>query len=108
MHRSGWTPSIVSAIDRTIYLVADDFGPLGRVWRETDLEAADLEAVIRGLLAGEYNDPIRIVACNTVEVWATSRRTSRKSYSGGATSTRSSCLRPCEAFSVDISVVAGS
>jgi hypothetical protein len=34
-----WTPSIVpNGDDETVYLVADDFGDLGRVWRETDIE----------------------------------------------------------------------
>jgi hypothetical protein len=35
MHKPGWTPSIVPAADdETIYLVAEDFGKLGRAWRE--------------------------------------------------------------------------
>ena len=34
-----WTPSLVpTGGDETVYLVADDFGDLGRVWRETDFE----------------------------------------------------------------------
>jgi hypothetical protein len=35
--------------DETVYLVADDFGRLGRAWRETDYEATDLETVIQDL-----------------------------------------------------------
>ena len=71
MRKSGWTPSIVpSGNDQTVYLVADDFGKNGRAWRETDCEAADLEAVIQGLLTGEYNDPVRVIAFNTVERWS--------------------------------------
>ena len=35
---------------------------IGRAWREAAEEAADRETVIRNLLAGEYNDPVRIVA----------------------------------------------
>jgi hypothetical protein len=46
MHRD-WTPSIVPAgDDQTVYLVADDLGKLGAVWRETDSEATDLKTVI--------------------------------------------------------------
>jgi hypothetical protein len=38
-----WTPSIVpNEYDETVYLVADDFGRIGRAWREADYEAADL------------------------------------------------------------------
>jgi hypothetical protein len=51
-------------------LVADDFGRLGRAWGEADCETTDLETVIRDLLAGQYNKPIRVVAFNTAERWS--------------------------------------
>jgi hypothetical protein len=36
MRRSGWTPSIVpNHDDETAYIVVDDFGPIGRSYRET-------------------------------------------------------------------------
>jgi hypothetical protein len=71
MRRSNWTPSIVpNGDDRTVYLVVDDFAGRGRAWRETDVEATDLETVIADLLSGQYNDPIRIVAFNTAEKWS--------------------------------------
>ena len=43
-----WTPFIVPSGDGgTVYLVLDNFGDLGRIWRETDFEtAADLETII--------------------------------------------------------------
>jgi len=67
-----WTPSIVPGGDgETVYLVLDDFGDLGRCWRETDTEtAADVETVISDLLKGEYSDPVRIVGFNTAEGWS--------------------------------------
>ena len=47
MRSSGWTPSIVpGGDDQTVYLVKDDLGRLGSVWREADAEASDLETVI--------------------------------------------------------------
>ena len=59
MRRCNWTPSIVpSGNDETVYLVADDFGRLGRAWREADYEATDLETVIRDLLSGQYSNPV--------------------------------------------------
>ena len=68
MRRSSWTPSIVpNETDQTVYLVADDFGKIGRAWRETDLESTDLETVIQDLLTGQYKNPIRVVAFNTAE-----------------------------------------
>jgi hypothetical protein len=33
--------------DQNVYLVMDDLGRLGRVWREADDGAAELEAVVR-------------------------------------------------------------
>jgi hypothetical protein len=71
MRSSGWTPSIVpNGDDQTVYLVKDDLGRLGGVWREADAEATDLETVITDLLTGHYSDPIRVVAFNTVERWS--------------------------------------
>ena len=69
--RSSWTPSIVpNDNDQTVYLVADNFGRLGRAWREADYEATDLETVIQDLLTGQYGNPIRVVAFNTAERWS--------------------------------------
>ena len=62
------SPSIVP--DQDTYLLLDDFGQLGRSWRATDEEAADRDTLIRDLLAGEYNNPVRIIAFNTAEGWS--------------------------------------
>jgi hypothetical protein len=71
MRRSNWTPSIVpNADDQTVCLVADDFGKIGRAWREADFEATDVETVIQDLLEGQYQNPIRVIAFNTAERWA--------------------------------------
>jgi hypothetical protein len=67
-----WTPSIVPSGDsETVYLVLDDFGDLGRCWRETDFEtSADLETIIADLLKGEYANPVRVIGFNTAEGWS--------------------------------------
>jgi hypothetical protein len=53
MRRSWRTPSIVpNNDDHTAYIVVDDFGRIGRAYLETDVERADLEAVIMGMLEG--------------------------------------------------------
>jgi hypothetical protein len=71
MRRSSWTPSIVpKGADQNVYLVVDDLGRIGRVYRETDVEAADLETVILDLLEGQYKRPVRVVAFNTAEKWS--------------------------------------
>ena len=39
MRGTNWTPSIIpGGDDQTVYLVAEDFGKLGRAWREADYE----------------------------------------------------------------------
>jgi hypothetical protein len=66
-----WTPSIVPrGDDQNVYLVVDDLGRNGRVYRETDVETADLETVILDLLEGQYKNPVRVVGFNTAEKWS--------------------------------------
>ena len=68
MRGTNWTPSLVpGGDDQTVYLVAEDFGKLGRAWRGAEVESTDLETVIQDLLSGQYNNPIRVVAFNTEE-----------------------------------------
>jgi hypothetical protein len=50
--------------------VLEDFGRLGCSWRETDVNNADRETLIRDLVEGQYRDPVRIVAFNTAEGWS--------------------------------------
>ena len=54
----------------TVYLVLEDFGSLGRAYRETDPSQADWQTVLSNLLSGEYRRPLRIVAFNTTVGWA--------------------------------------
>jgi hypothetical protein len=57
--------------DQDTYLVLDDFGGrIGCSWRETDVDSADRETLIRDLLDGQYSNPVRIVAFNTAEGWS--------------------------------------
>jgi hypothetical protein len=66
------SPSIASALpdDVDVYLVLDDFGNLGRSWREIDEEQTDRETIITDLMRGEFNSPVRVVAFNTAEGWS--------------------------------------
>jgi hypothetical protein len=64
------SPSIVPhGTDEDTYLVLDDFGRLGCAWRETDVESANRETLVRHLLKGEYNNPLRVVVFNIAEGW---------------------------------------
>ena len=67
-----WTPSIVpkDVGGQNVYLVVDDFGRNGCIYREADVEAVDLETVIKDLISGQFNDPVRVVAFATFEHWA--------------------------------------
>jgi hypothetical protein len=71
LRRSNWTPSIVPrGDDHDVYLVVDDLGRLGRVWREADYEATDLETVVSDLFTGQYNGADHVVSFNTAEGWS--------------------------------------
>jgi hypothetical protein len=63
-------PPLYPKDDVTAYIVVEDFGDLGRAFLETDLAEADLGAIVRNMISGEYRDPLRVVAFNTVEGWS--------------------------------------
>jgi hypothetical protein len=70
MPRTGWSPSTVPyGADQTAYLVVDRFSS-GSVYRESEFERTDLETIIDDFLTGQFNDPVRVVAFNTMEHWA--------------------------------------
>jgi hypothetical protein len=57
------SPSIVPQdTNRDAYLVLDDFGYLGRAWRETGEAGASRTTLVQNLLEGHYENPVRIVA----------------------------------------------
>ena len=65
-----WTPSIVPNVaEQNVYLVVDDLGHLGQIWREAGVEMTDLESVINDLLEGQYRYPVCVVAFNVAEGW---------------------------------------
>jgi hypothetical protein len=70
MPRTGWSPcTIPYGADQTVYLVIDRFNS-GTVYRETEIERTDLETIINDCMTGQFNDPVRVVAFNTLEHWA--------------------------------------
>jgi hypothetical protein len=69
--RKPWTPSIVPrGDDRDVYLVVEDLGRLGRVWREADYEATDYETVVADLLDGQYGFAVDVFCFNPAEGWS--------------------------------------
>src|SRR6266481_7199611 len=68
---TSWTPSTVPyGADQTVYLVVDRFGGLGSVYRETEVERTDIETIIADLLTGQFNEPVGVIAFNTLEHWS--------------------------------------
>lgn len=55
--------------DQTIYVVVDGCQH-GKIYQEIEIERADFEAALTDLLSGQFNDPIRVVAFNTLEHWS--------------------------------------
>jgi len=56
--------------DQTVYLVVDSFRASGSVYRETEVERPDFETIIADFLTGQFNDPVRVIAFNTLEHWS--------------------------------------
>jgi hypothetical protein len=56
--------------DQTAYLVVDGVRVSGCACRETEVERADFETIIADFLTGQFNDPIRVIAFNTLEHWS--------------------------------------
>ena len=51
------SPSIVPGGEPTVYLIVDNLGRLGSVWREVDVEATDYETVFRELTKWPIQQP---------------------------------------------------
>lgn len=60
------SPIVPYGADETLYVVIDDFGTRGG---HRQVERADLDTVISDLIAGQFNDPVGVVAFNTLEHW---------------------------------------
>jgi len=56
--------------DVTVYLVLNDFGPLGRAYVETDEANATERDVVSNISRGDYSKPVRVFAFNTAEGWS--------------------------------------
>jgi len=56
--------------DTTVYIVLDDFGSSGSAYLETDETEADEGTLVSNIIAGEYSNPLRVVAFNTHEGWS--------------------------------------
>jgi len=67
MRPSHRTVSVVPfGADQTLFVVVDRVGAAGRGSSEAEIERTDFEGIISDLLSGQFGDPIRVVAFNTL------------------------------------------
>ena len=67
MPGTAWSSGMVPyGADETVYLVVDS----ASIGAETEIEGTDLETIVGDMLCGRYNNPIRVVAFNTLEHWS--------------------------------------
>jgi len=59
------TPVVPYGADQTLFVVIDRLGKAN----EIRIERSDLEATIAELVAGCFNDPIKVISFNTLEHW---------------------------------------
>jgi hypothetical protein len=78
--------------NETVYLLVVGGFASGTVYRETEIEHADLETIISDLMRGEFNAPVRVVAFNTWSIGPTMCRGRwPRRYRPDATSRASRC-----------------
>jgi hypothetical protein len=66
----GTGPTVPYGADQTIYLVVDRISRPGAVYCEVEIERTDPETIVTDLLAGQFSDPVRVTAFNTLEHWS--------------------------------------
>jgi hypothetical protein len=58
------------SLDADIHLVLCRFGRAGLAYVETDPAEADATTVVKNLLHGRYDQPLRVIALNADEGWS--------------------------------------
>lgn len=62
--------SLVPSLDQDPHFVLCGFGPAGLAYLETDPTEADATTIVRALLRGLYDRPLRVIALNVEEGWS--------------------------------------
>ena len=55
--------------EQDLHFVLCDFGRSGQAYVETDPAEADASTIVRNLLQGQYDQPVRVLALNVEEGW---------------------------------------
>jgi hypothetical protein len=61
--------SLINQPSGTVHLVLEDFGVLGRAYRETDEAHADAGTIVERILRGDYSAPVQVIAFNLESGW---------------------------------------
>jgi hypothetical protein len=64
------SPSLVPSSDHDVHFVLCDFGKYGRFYIETDPREADRDTIVRNMIDGQYDRPLRVIALNPAEGWS--------------------------------------
>jgi len=55
--------------DADLHFVLCDFGKLGQAYMETDPHEADRDAIVSGLVSGQYPRPLKVIALQPDGMW---------------------------------------
>jgi hypothetical protein len=61
---------LAPSIDRDLHFIMCAFGRSGLAYVETDPTEADATTIVRALLRGLYDRPLRVIALNAGEGWS--------------------------------------
>ena len=70
MHTPNPASNVPYGADETVYIVVDGLGRQGKFGQQREVERTEFDSVVTDLMAGQFNDPIRVVAFNTLEHWS--------------------------------------
>jgi len=62
--------SIVPTTDHTTYLLLDEIGEYGNLWREMSESETNETTIVQWMIEGQVNRPVRVVAFNTEQGWS--------------------------------------
>ena len=66
----GLPDAVPYGADRTIYIVVDSYVSSANGSQEEQLEREDFDDIISEFIAGQFRDPLRVLAFNTLEHWS--------------------------------------
>jgi len=62
--------SIVPTTDHTTYLLLDEIGEYGNLWREMSESETNEATIVQWMIEGQVIRPVRVIAFNTDEGWS--------------------------------------